>query len=86
MIPFVVYADFECFVEKLSTNDTQEKNTSLIQQHKPYAVAFKVVCSFDESYSYYMSYTGPDSPKWFIQQLVKLTNLIVFIKQLFQYK
>ena len=44
-VPFVIYADFECFTEKLETDDYDDEHshTSRYQKHTPSGVSFYIV-------------------------------------------
>ena len=51
-VPFVVYADFEAFMEEIPISKQNEKFsfTQKYQKHKPSGFCFKIVC-FDERYN-----------------------------------
>ncbi|XP_030745267.1 uncharacterized protein LOC115874300 [Sitophilus oryzae] len=65
--PFVIYADTECFL--MPIEDNLRKNTKKYQHHEPYSIGYYVKCSYDDSLSFYKSYTGLDCMKWFVQEL-----------------
>ena len=48
-VPFVVYADFECFTKKISTCEPNDKKsfTEKYQRHQPSGFCYKIVC-FDK--------------------------------------
>ena len=48
---FVIYADLECLLEKMSTciNKPNESSTTKINKHAPSAYSIFTHCSFDES-------------------------------------
>ena len=50
-LPFVIYADLECLLEKMSTciNNPNESSTTKINKHAPSAYSIFTHCSFDES-------------------------------------
>ena len=50
-IPFVIYADLECLLEKMSTciNNPNESSTTKINKHTPSGYSIFTSCSFDES-------------------------------------
>lgn len=50
-VPFVVYADFECILEKLDIK--QSDNIRLVQKHIPYAYSYFIKCSFDDNLNIY---------------------------------
>jgi len=45
-VPFIVYADFECILEK-----TEESH--MYQHHRVFSVGYYVHCSYDDSLSMY---------------------------------
>ena len=50
-LPFVVYADLECLLEKVSTciNNPNESSTTKINKHTPSGYSIFTPCSFDKS-------------------------------------
>ena len=50
-LPFVIYADLECLLEKMSTciNNPNESSTTEINKHTPSGYSLFTHCSFDES-------------------------------------
>ena len=50
-LPFVMYADLECLLEKMSTciNNPNESSTTEINKHAPSGYSIFTHCSFDES-------------------------------------
>lgn len=75
IIPFVVYADFECFTKK-STAANHTSNSSIYQNHTPYAVAYKVVCSYNNNLNTFRSFTGEKCAEWFINELRDLAKSV----------
>ncbi|XP_075158156.1 uncharacterized protein LOC142231433 [Haematobia irritans] len=61
-VPFVVYADFECILEKDSLGST-------INKHKPCAFSFYIKCSVDSSLDRFKIYTGEDAGEKFVKYL-----------------
>ena len=49
-IPFVVYADFECIVEKVSSasKNAEKSFTEKYQKHRPCGFCFQIVSEFEE--------------------------------------
>ena len=49
-VPFVVYADFECFTEKMDTcsPDDRDSFTNQYQKHKPSGFCYLIKCFDDE--------------------------------------
>ena len=50
-LPFVIYADLQCLLEKMSTciNNPNESSTTKINKHVPLGYSIFTHCSFDES-------------------------------------
>ena len=48
---FIIYADLECLLEKMSTciNNPNESSTTKINKHTPSGYSIFTSCSFDES-------------------------------------
>ncbi|XP_043275302.1 uncharacterized protein [Venturia canescens] len=68
-LPFVVYADLECILEKTSAEE-REKNKS--QHHRVFSVGYYVKCSYDDSLSGYHERRGEDCVEWFVEELKQL--------------
>ena len=49
-LPFIIYADLECLLEKMSTcqNNPNESSTSEINKHTPSGYSLFTHCSFDK--------------------------------------
>ena len=64
-LPFVVYADLECLLEKMSTcyNNPEESSTTKINIHTPSGYSIFAHCSFDRSKSKLNYYRGEDCMK-----------------------
>ena len=50
-LPFIIYADLECLLEKMSTcyNTSEESSTTKINKHTPSGYSIFTHCSFDKS-------------------------------------
>ena len=50
-VPFIIFADLECLLEKMSTciNNPNESSTSKINKHTPSGYSIFTSCTFDES-------------------------------------
>ena len=50
-VPFIIYADLKCLLEKISTciNNPNESSTTKINKHTPSGYSIFTSCSFDES-------------------------------------
>ena len=77
-VPFVVYADFECFTEKIDTcqPDDGKSFTNRYQKHKPSGFSYLIKCSYGNIFSpKLVKYTteSPDDnvPQLFIESLEK---------------
>ena len=70
--PFVIYADFECIVEKMDCCDgnPNESYTNKIQKHKPISYTYAVVC-FDDRVrkTKVRTYTGEDCMEDFVIEI-----------------
>ena len=73
-LPLVVYADLECYLEKMETEEDSE--SYLFQRHRPFSVgyylAFRVnVPDHGPSYKFYR---GDDCIEWFIDELAEVVR------------
>lgn len=66
-VPFVIYADTECLL--IPFQDASKTNTQRYQNHVPFSIGFYVKCDYDETLSFYKSYTGSDCMMWFMREL-----------------
>ena len=50
-LPFTIYVDLECLLEKMSTcqNNPNESSTTKINKHTPSGYSLSTHCSFDNS-------------------------------------
>ncbi|KAL6418932.1 hypothetical protein ACFW04_011683 [Cataglyphis niger] len=64
-IPFVVYADLECALEK--EEERRTSNTFIVQHHK--ALGYYARCAFDDARSMYRSHRGENCVSWFVLEL-----------------
>ena len=69
-LPFVIYADFECLLKKMSTciNNPNESSTTKIK-HTPSGYSIFTHCSFDKSKNKLNYYKGKDCMKKFSKDL-----------------
>ncbi len=78
-VPFVVHADFECFVQPLETEekDSTQSYTTKYQSHVPSGFCYVVQCTMDESVYptktvlKTASYEGEDMGKLFVETLTE---------------
>ena len=82
--PFIIYADFECIVEKIECcdGDPGKSYTNKIQKHKPISYTYTLV-SFNESVrkSRVERYTGEDCVEEFVITIEKECHEIYHIPQ-----
>ena len=78
-LPFVVYADLECLLEKMNTcyNNLEESSTTKINKHKPSGYLIFTHCSFDKSKNKLNYYRGEDCMKKFCKDLRKHATIII---------
>ena len=78
-IPFTIYADLECLLEKISTcqNYPNKSSTTKINQHTPSGYSIFTNCSFDESKNKNSYYRGDDCMKKFCKDLRKHSIKII---------
>ena len=83
-LPFIVYADLECLLEKMSTcyNNPEESSTTKINKHTPSGYSIFTHCSFDKSKNKLNYYGGEDCMKKFCKDLREhATKIINFEKK-----
>ena len=70
-LPFVIYTDLECLLEKMSTciNNPNESSTTKINKHTPSGYSIFTHCSFDKSKNKLNYYRGKDCMKKFSKDL-----------------
>ena len=70
-LPFAIYADLECLLEKISTciNNPNESSTTEINKHTPSGYSIFTSRSFDESKNKINHYRGDDCMKKFCKDL-----------------
>ena len=78
-LPFVVYADLECLLEKMSTcyNNPEESSTTKINKHTPSGYSIFTHCSFDKSKSKLNYYRGEDCMTKFCKDLREHATKII---------
>ena len=70
-LPFLIYADLECLLEKMSTrqNNPNKSSTTKIKKHTPTVYSIFTSCSFDESKNKINYYRGDNCMKKFCKDL-----------------
>ena len=78
-LPFVIYADLECLLEKMSTciNNPNESSTTKINKHTPSGYSIFTHCSFDKSKNKLNFYRGKDCMKKFSKDLKEHASKII---------
>ena len=76
-VPFIIYADLECLLKKMSTciSNPDESSTTKINKHKPSGYSIFTSCSFDESGNKLNYYRGKDCSKKFCKYLKENNKL-----------
>ena len=77
--PFIIYADLECLVEKISNcyNNPEESSTTEINEHTPSGYSLLTHCSFDKTKNKLDYYRGEDCMKNFCVDLRKHATKII---------
>ena len=79
-IPFIIYADLECLLEKIDTcqNNPEKSYTEKKARHKPSGYSLVTCCSFDKSKTKHKYYRGNDCMEKFCRDLrdqaMKISN------------
>ena len=78
-LPFVIYADLECLLAKMSTcqNNSNKSSTTKINKHTPSGYSLFTHCSFDESKNKLNYYRGVDCMKKFCKDLREHATKII---------
>ena len=78
-VPFIIYADLECLLEKMSTciNNPNESSAIKINKHTPSGCSIFTSCSFDESKNKLNYYGGKDCMKKFFKDLKEHATKII---------
>ena len=83
-LPFVIYADLEFLLEKISTcqNNLNESSTTKINKHTPSGYSLFTHCSFNKSKNKLGFYRGKDCMKKFCKDLrMRATKIINYKKK-----
>ena len=78
-LPFIIYADLECLIEKINTcyNNPKESSTTKINHHTPSGYSIFTHCSFYESKNKLNYYRGDDCMKRFCKDLKEHATKII---------
>ena len=76
---FIIYADLECLLEKMSTciNNPNESSITKITKHTPSGYSIFTYCSFDKSKNKLNYYRGQDCMKKFCKDLKEHATRII---------
>ena len=76
---FIIYADLECLLEKMSTcyNNPKESSTTKINKHTPSCYLLFTHCSFDKTKTKLDYYRGKDCMKKFCKNLREHATKII---------
>ena len=83
-LPFIVYVDLECLLQKMSTsqNNLKESSTTEINKHTPSDYSLFTHCSFDKTKNKLDYYRGKDCMKKFCKDLrTHATKIINYEKK-----
>ncbi|KYN08011.1 hypothetical protein ALC62_01000 [Cyphomyrmex costatus] len=73
-VPFVVYADLECALEKTDKEPTS--STYTYQHHNVFSIGYYVYCSYDSSPSGYRFHRDNNCISWFADELKNLAHSV----------
>ncbi|XP_011858747.1 PREDICTED: uncharacterized protein LOC105556274 [Vollenhovia emeryi] len=74
-LPYVVYADLECVLEKeREESEFVSRNRFAYQHHTAFSVGYYVRCVRDEDATTYKSYRDEDCVSWFVRELNALAH------------
>ena len=78
-LPFIIYADLECLLEKMSTcyNNPKESSTTEINKHTPSGYSLFTHCSFDKTKNKLDYYRGKVCMKKFCKDLREHATKII---------
>ena len=78
-LPFVIYADLECLLERMSTcqNNPNESSTTEINKHIASGYSIFTHCSFDQTKNELNHYRGKDCMKKFCKDLREHATKII---------
>ena len=78
-LPFIIYADLECLLEKISTchNNPEESSTTKMNKHTPSGYSLFTHCSFDKTKNKLDYYRGKDCMKKFCKDLREHATKII---------
>ena len=83
-MPFIIYADLECLLEKMSTcqNNPNKSSTTKINKHTPSGYSLFAHCSFDESKNKLNYYRGEVTHYLLIVHLMNQKINLIIIEEM----
>lgn len=77
-VPFVVYADFESILKPIATCMPEKTCPYTVETyaHEPYSFAYLIKCSFDDSLTKFVTYSGDNAGKEFVRSLEEDLQII----------
>ena len=81
--PFIIYADLECLLEKISTcyNNFEESSTTDINKHTPSGYSLLTHCSFDKTKNKLDYYRGDNCMEKFCKDLRQNATKIIYYEK-----
>lgn len=78
-VPFIIYADFECILEKIEKAEHEDKKSSTFktEKHVVCGFSYKVVCSIEEHTKEQIVYRGEDAGEKFVKKILKEQDKIL---------
>jgi hypothetical protein len=73
-VPFIVYADLECTLEK--TKEDPKTSSYTYQHHRVFSIGYYIHCSYDDSLSMYRFRRDKDCVAWFAEQLRDIAHSV----------
>ena len=82
-VPFVIYADLECLLEKIDScqNDPEKSSTEKKAEHTPSGYSWITCCSFNESKNEWGYYRGKDCMEMFCKDLRNQAMKIIYYEK-----
>lgn len=80
-VPFVVYADFECIAEAISTcqPDVCKSSTTKLAKHIPSGFTYKIVGPNDSLTDDHVTYRGENVAETFVQHMLQVEDRLINI-------
>ncbi|XP_043264078.1 uncharacterized protein LOC122404213 [Colletes gigas] len=77
-LPFVIYADLECVLQKTvdTQKDAENRKLCMYQKHEVHSIGYYIHCSYDASLSTYRCHRDADCVSWFVKELKNFANFV----------